>query len=101
MSYEHKLDTGTLFPAEKAKEKSPDLTGKANIDGAQYYISAWKNEASSGKKYLSLKFKPVINVADLAPDLVGAHPEPKDKNATTLTEAVMGDAITKNEEIPF
>ena len=75
MSYEHKLDTGALIPAEKTKEKSPDLTGKANIDGAVYYISAWKNEASNGKKYLSLKFKPVIDVTNLTPDLVNENEE--------------------------
>lgn len=51
-----KEDRGALFPNEKKeRDTQPDLTGKLNVGGVQFYVSAWKNQAkSSGVKYLSL-----------------------------------------------
>jgi hypothetical protein len=41
--------------AKKNKDTQPDYTGTINIDGTLYQISAWNNEAKSGKKYLGLQ----------------------------------------------
>lgn len=49
---------GTLFRNEKREsEKHPEFSGSCNIDGVEYWISAWVNESKSGKRYFSLKFK--------------------------------------------
>lgn len=46
---------GALFPAEKETDRHPDLKGKLNVDGTDYYVSAWSNVSKKdGKKYLSL-----------------------------------------------
>jgi hypothetical protein len=37
-------------------DKSPTYTGSINIDGVDYWQSAWVNETKDGKKYFSQKF---------------------------------------------
>ena len=53
---------GALFTAKERKtEKHPNMTGKVNINGKDYSLSAWSNLSKKGEKYLSLKvsdFKP-------------------------------------------
>lgn len=44
-------------------EKHPEFTGSINIDGVEYWLSAWVNTGKDGskiqgQKYFSLKFKP-------------------------------------------
>ena len=57
MAYEAKPNTGSLFKNDKMKhEKSPQYTGTVNIDGVDYYQSAWVNETKDGRKYFSQKF---------------------------------------------
>jgi hypothetical protein len=57
VAYEAKPNTGSLFKNDKMKhEKSPAYTGTVNIDGVEYYQSAWINETKDGRKYFSQKF---------------------------------------------
>lgn len=57
MAYETKPNTGSLFKNDKMKhDKSPTYTGSVNIDGVDYWQSAWVNETKDGKKYFSQKF---------------------------------------------
>jgi uncharacterized protein (DUF736 family) len=54
MEYDN-TNSGTLFPAEDKKtEKSPDFTGKLNVEGKEYRLSAWKKTSKTGKKFLSV-----------------------------------------------
>lgn len=51
---------GSLFKNDRKREgkQDPDYTGSALIGSVEYFVDGWVNEAkSSGKKYLSLKFK--------------------------------------------
>ena len=61
MAYDN-TDKGALFQAkERPSEKHPSMTGKINIGGRDYSLSAWSNTSKKGDKYLSLKvsdFKP-------------------------------------------
>lgn len=57
MAYETKANTGSLFKNDKMKNKdSPPYTGNVNIDGVEYWQSAWVNETKDGKKYFGQKF---------------------------------------------
>ena len=59
MAYETKNNTGTVFANDRKETPShPDYTGQALIDGADYWLSAWKKQSQSGKSYLSFSFKP-------------------------------------------
>ena len=57
MSYVHQPNTGSLFKNDKReKETHPNAKGSAVIDGVDYWVSAWTNDAKDGSKYQSLKF---------------------------------------------
>jgi uncharacterized protein (DUF736 family) len=45
---------GALFPSDKKSDKHPDLKGKLNVEGKDFYISAWSQVSKAGKKYLSI-----------------------------------------------
>lgn len=53
-------NSGALFKADPAKKaenpKRPDYEGNAEVDGVQYWISAWLKDGKSGK-FMSLAFK--------------------------------------------
>ena len=50
---------GALFAAkDRASDKHPTHTGKINVEGREYWLSAWVQEAKSGQKYFSLSVKP-------------------------------------------
>jgi len=56
--YEQKDNSASIFVNDReTAETHPDSTGTAKIDGVEYYVSAWRRESKSGKKYLSLSFK--------------------------------------------
>lgn len=58
MSYEHKVNSGSLFKNEKKiNEKQPDYTGEANIDGKVKRLAGWINKTSTGKTYLNIKIE--------------------------------------------
>jgi hypothetical protein len=69
MAFEHKENSGSLFTnSKKNKDTQPDYTGTINIDGTLYQISAWKNEAKSGKKYFGLKVQlPLVRTQEEQP----------------------------------
>ena len=57
MAEQQKDMSGVLFKNDKGDNpKRPDYTGKASIDGTEYYISAWINESKKGTKYFGLSF---------------------------------------------
>ena len=61
MAYDN-TNKGALFTAKERKtDKHPHMTGKVNIDGKDFSLSAWSNTSKKGDKYLALKvsdFKP-------------------------------------------
>lgn len=58
MAYEQRDNTGSLFKNDRReKETHAHARGTALIDGIEYWVDAWTNEAKDGSKYQSLKFK--------------------------------------------
>ena len=52
--------TGALFLQEdKENENWADFKGSCTIDGVEYWMDGWKKKGKeSGKKFISLAFKP-------------------------------------------
>jgi len=72
---------GALFKnTEKTDERQPDYTGPLNVNGEDFWISAWLNTSKKGLRYMSLAIKP--KNSDIA--------RPKQSSADDL-----------NDQIPF
>ena len=55
MSNYDNTNRGTLFKTkQKRHQNSPDMTGSINIDGKEYWLSAWTKTGRNGNQYLSL-----------------------------------------------
>jgi hypothetical protein len=51
-------NSGTLFRNDrKETEKHPDFTGSINVDGHDYWLSAWTKTSKNGKSFLSMAVK--------------------------------------------
>jgi hypothetical protein len=49
---------GAIFKnLKKTSDNHPDYTGKLDVDGAEYWVSAWLKTGKSGK-FMSLSVKP-------------------------------------------
>ena len=84
MSYDN-TNRGTLFKndTEGKSENFPPYGGSLNIEGTEYWISAWVKDGSKGK-FFSLQVKPK---------------EAKPTQAQTRAAAVVHDDFS--DEIPF
>lgn len=57
-------NTGALFKNDrKEHDKQPDYTGSCEVDGVEYYMSAWIRESKNGKKFFSLAYTAKDNQA--------------------------------------
>jgi len=54
MQYDN-TNRGALFKNDKKEtEKQPDYKGKINVNGQDFYLSAWIKSAKDGGKFMSL-----------------------------------------------
>lgn len=50
---------GALFKNNKrTNEKQPEYTGNCEIDGKEYWVSAWVRESANGNKFFSMAYTP-------------------------------------------
>lgn len=50
---------GALFANDNRKtDKHPTHTGAINVDGKDYWLSAWVRESKTGKRFFSLAVQP-------------------------------------------
>lgn len=55
-------NTGALFANDKREtDKHPTHTGSINVNGVEYWLSAWVRESKTGKKFFSMAVKPKDN----------------------------------------
>jgi hypothetical protein len=59
MSYDN-TNRGVLFSErdKKTKDEDRDYSGTINIEGTEYWLSAWIKTSKKGTKFLSLRVKP-------------------------------------------
>ena len=51
--YQHKENSGSALENKKKKsERSPDYTGKLNVEGVLFYISTWQSTVKGDMKRL-------------------------------------------------
>ena len=55
----NKTNTGTMSANQKKREgkQDPDYTGKLDVEGVDYWLSAWIRKSSTGSKFLSISLK--------------------------------------------
>ena len=51
-------NSGILSRNDRRKsDNHPEFTGTAEVDGVEYWLSAWVNETREGRKYFKIRFK--------------------------------------------
>jgi hypothetical protein len=59
MTERDRTNTGTLGKNErKKKEDHPGYTGSLNVEGVEYWVSAWVKQSMDGRKFFSLAVRP-------------------------------------------
>lgn len=67
MDYDN-TNRGVLFKGEKKTENHPDYKGNINVNGQEFWLSAWiKTPNNGGDKYMSLSVQPKEQQAQPAP----------------------------------
>jgi hypothetical protein len=72
---------GVLFKNDKREnDKQPSMKGSCQIDGVEYWMSAWTNESKTGQRYQSLSFqrKDEVHNTGMAQATVALEPLPND-----------------------
>lgn len=91
MSYDN-TNTGALFTNDrKTNDRQPGFTGKVDVEGKEYWLSAWAKKTKAGKPFMSLALTPV-----------DAAPAPKKTTGTKVDplEEFMGAAETETASGP-
>jgi hypothetical protein len=89
MAYEMKDNTGSLWKNDrKEQDTHADYQGSVMVDGKQYWLNAWVNTSSGGKKYFGLKLK-----------LKDGVPDPDSGSQTD--DPMPGGGGNLEDEIPF
>lgn len=95
MAYDN-TNSGALFRNErKESDNHPDYTGSMNINGEDFWLSAWVNEAKQGtnigKKFFSIKARPKNEAANQSPS----------QSANQASQKLQEPAPTYDDDIPF
>lgn len=87
MAYDN-TNRGALFENnKKSSDKHPDYTGKINVNGEEFWLSAWVKESKSGDEYFSLAVSP---------------PQEAKEAARQKTKPAQGKiSIKKTADVPF
>jgi hypothetical protein len=76
-------NTGAIFKNDRREEgtKQPEYNGSLNVEGVEYWLSAWVKESKTGKKFFSVAIKrkepkqrPTGGMSSLADDMDDSIP---------------------------
>jgi hypothetical protein len=96
--YDNNL-TGVLFKNDKGdNEKRPDYKGSSEIEGVQYWVSAWIRDTAKGK-CLSMKYERKEQQTAAAPTAERPAPARQPAPQGSTRNAAPQDAF--DDEIPF
>ena len=79
MSTEYdETNRGAVWPNDRMREgkKDPEFTGSLNVDGVEYWVSAWKRKPDANPKAPSLSFSVNRKDENRAPN-PQSQPEPE------------------------
>ncbi len=92
-----KTNRGAIWRNEKKERDShPDFTGKLNVDGVEYWVSAWKRKEDAPAKSPALSFS-------IKPKEDRAAPPARTSGETNRRVAVkdFGQNVDMQDDIPF
>ena len=85
-------NTGILARNErKEKDTHPDLQGSINVDGKEYWLSAWSKRGKSGK----LEGKPFFSLS------VKPKEDRQESRKPAQSKAPPADSFDDSDSIPF
>lgn len=83
---------GSIWKNEKKdKDTHPDFTGSLNVNGVEYWVSAWKRKEGAAAKAPALSFS--INPKDDQPSI-------SQRAQSTIRQPAQNNA-DMNDDIPF
>ena len=89
--YDNK-NRGSIWKNEKKEQDThPDFTGTLNVEGVEYWVSAWKRKEGASPKAPALSFS--VKPKEVKADHQNERPAPK--------RQVGGISDTIDDEIPF
>ena len=78
---------GVLFENKyKDAPNKPDFRGKLNVDGGEYYISAWKKNSEKAGDFFSISVTPISNESSFVSQPPETTPQSSSANTPPATE---------------
>ena len=94
-------NSGTLFKNDKqGKASCPDYNGSINVDGRDYWISAWIKEGAKGK-FMSLAVKPKDAAAEGHPDRFQKPNGSREEIVNGLRQPRGSNYPNMDDDVPF
>ena len=94
MSNYDNTNRGVLFKNDrKEKDTQPNMKGSINVEGVEYWVSAWTKEGQNGK-FISLSLTPKETTQTAAQAAQHAAPPQRQQQAAPVVQDL-------DEDIPF
>lgn len=96
-------ERGVLFKnADKNSDSSPDYRGSINVNGVDYWLSAWTKTSQKGTKFMSLSVKAKEPKKSSEPQSYAQVSQSTARNnATHASLAVQAPPGFDDSDIPF
>jgi hypothetical protein len=89
---------GAIFKNDrKESERHPDMKGSLNVEGREYWVSAWKQVSKAGKGYMSLS----ITLKDEQPNRGPSQSQQRDEPRASRKPVQHDYKPLEVEDIPF
>jgi hypothetical protein len=92
---------GAIWKNEKKeKDTHPDFKGSVNVDGREYWVSAWKRKEGAGPKSPALSFS-VKPKDDQPQQSISQRATPKGPARGPQRQNILSDDDMDGDRIPF